>query len=135
VAPEIISIGVDLNPILLQKAQQMSSKKQFSNRISFMQADAQNLPFADLSIDLAVSIASLHQWHNRERGIKELYRVLKNGGVVLILVGAQIMWLFDFFKRNLANRRDIKALFETVGFQDVILAKPESNLLLIYGRK
>jgi ubiquinone/menaquinone biosynthesis C-methylase UbiE len=135
VAPEITCIGIDLNPILLQKAQQISSEKHLSDRISFLQADVQALPFADLSIDLVVSVASLHQWRNREKSIKELYRVLKNRGIVLILVDPKLMWLFDFFKRNLANRRDLKALFETAGFKDVMLARPEYNFLLIFGRK
>lgn len=33
------------------------------------------------------------------------------------------------------NRRDIKELFETVGFKDVMIVKPESDLVLIFGGK
>jgi ubiquinone/menaquinone biosynthesis C-methylase UbiE len=145
VAPEIKCIGIDINPILLRKARQISTEKHLSNRISFLQADVQALPFADQSIDLAVSVASLHQWHNREDGVKELYRVLKNGGIILILLGIGLMWLFDFFKRNLVNRRDLEMLFKAVGFKDVMLARvgvkdviakgAESEVFLIFGRK
>jgi len=136
-APKVKCIGVDLNLVLLQSAQRISSEKQVGDRILFVLADVQALPLASLSVDLAVSIASFHQWHNREKGIMELHRVLKNGGVILVLVGVCLMWLFDFFKRNLANSRDIKWLFETVGFKDVTITRlePGSDSLLIFGRK
>jgi SAM-dependent methyltransferase len=139
VAPEIKSIGVDLNSVLLRSAQQISSEKQVNDRVLFMQADVQALPLASLSVDLVVSIASFHQWHNREKGLIELHRILKDRGIILVLVGERLMWLFDFFKGNLANGRNIKVLFETAGFKDVMIARPESepgsDLLLIYGRK
>jgi len=134
VAPEITCIGIDLNAVLLQKAKQISSEKHFNDRISFLQADVQALPFANLSIDSAVSVASLHQWPDRVKGIKELYRVLKNQGIVRIWVSPMLMWLWDFFKRNLANCKDLKVLFETTGFKGV-LAGSEDVFLRIFGRK
>jgi ubiquinone/menaquinone biosynthesis C-methylase UbiE len=137
VAPEIKCVCIDLNPVLLRNVQQISAERQINDRVLSILADVEALPIASLSVDLAVSIASFHQWHNRKEGIMELYRVLKKGGIILILVGARLMWLFDFFKGNLANSRNIKRLFETVGFKDVMTVRPESgsDFLLVFGRK
>jgi len=80
-------------------------------------------------------VASIHQWRQRKKCIVELYRVLKDGGIGLILVGSDVMWLFDFVKRNLANDRDLNAVFEAVGFKDVKTTHPTRQLLQITGRK
>lgn len=133
-APSITCIGIDINRILLEDANHYLLKGHRNGHISFICADAQSLPFPDQSFDWAVSVASLHQWHNRKNGIMELYRVLKNGGVGLVLVGPEIMWLFDSFRRKPANERDIKAVFHAVGFKDIRISHPRC-LLQVIGRK
>lgn len=133
-APEITCIGVDLKPILLKEAQQRSIRDQCDDRVSFLCADAQALPFTDRSFDWVVCVASLHQWHDRKKGIIELYRVLKDGGVGLILVGTGIMRLFDFFNRNPTNDRDIGATFQIAGFKDVKTSH-QNRFLQVMGRK
>jgi ubiquinone/menaquinone biosynthesis C-methylase UbiE len=44
----------------------------------------ENLPFAENSIDFIVSSFSLHHWTDPEKVFKELYRILKQEGVLLI---------------------------------------------------
>jgi len=43
-------------------------------------AQAEHLPLPDASVDLALSTISLHHWHDRDRGIAEVARVLRPGG-------------------------------------------------------
>jgi len=133
-APEITCIGVDLKPILFKKAQQLCIEQRCGERVSFMCADALALPFTDLSFDWAVCVASIHQWRDRKKGITEMYRVLKEGGVGVILVGTEIMQLFDFFRRNTGNDRDIEAAFQNAGFRD-IRATHRNRFLQVIGRK
>ncbi len=133
-APQVICIGVDPNDTLLRDAQQTACKYRCDDRVSFVKTYAQELPFATGSFDMVISVASIHQWDERKKCIIELYRVLKDRGVGLILVG-RLMWLFDLIKGNLANDRDLNAVFQAVGFKDVKITHPEMGLRQITGRK
>jgi len=58
----------------------ISSAKKRINRTSFMQADAEFLPYKNGMFDILIS-NSTYQWmENYSRGINELYRVVKPGG-------------------------------------------------------
>ena len=50
----------------------------------FIVCDAENLPFADNTLDAAFITASLHHLPNPEKGLKEMKRVVKPGGLVII---------------------------------------------------
>lgn len=51
-----------------------------------MQADAENLPFADDHFDIVYSNGVLHHTNDTERAIAEVYRVLKPGGRAVIML-------------------------------------------------
>jgi ubiquinone/menaquinone biosynthesis C-methylase UbiE len=40
------------------------------------------LPFADERFEVVVSTASIHHWKDPDRGLAEIYRVLKPGGTL-----------------------------------------------------
>jgi ubiquinone/menaquinone biosynthesis C-methylase UbiE/uncharacterized protein YbaR (Trm112 family) len=50
-----------------------------------VQADGENLPFADRSFDLTYCVASLHHALDARRMVKEMARVTRRGGVVAAL--------------------------------------------------
>jgi ubiquinone/menaquinone biosynthesis C-methylase UbiE len=49
-------------------------------------ADAESLPFTDASFDLVYSHGVLHHTPDTERAIDELYRVLRPGGVAMVML-------------------------------------------------
>ncbi len=53
---------------------------------SFVQADAERLPFADGSFDLVVAAGVLHHVPRIEAAIAEIYRLLKPGGTVILML-------------------------------------------------
>lgn len=53
---------------------------------SFATASAEDLPFADETFDCVCSMGVLHHTPDPERAIKELYRVLKPGGRVIVML-------------------------------------------------
>jgi ubiquinone/menaquinone biosynthesis C-methylase UbiE len=55
-----------------------------NSRINCQEATAEALPFADGSFDLIFSTVTFHHWHDQERGIAEMARVLKPSGRWLI---------------------------------------------------
>jgi demethylmenaquinone methyltransferase/2-methoxy-6-polyprenyl-1,4-benzoquinol methylase len=80
-------VGLDFSQNMLDVARQRATKyAQFpGGRMSFVQGDAQNLPFADDSFDGAIISFGLRNLTQFDRGIAEMTRVVKPGGVVVNL--------------------------------------------------
>ena len=74
-------IGADFCLPMLEKG-----KKKFSGKnYTLMQADALSMPFADNSFDIVCVAFGVRNFEHLELGLKEIYRVLKSGGHLLIL--------------------------------------------------
>jgi demethylmenaquinone methyltransferase / 2-methoxy-6-polyprenyl-1,4-benzoquinol methylase len=84
-------IGADFAHPMLVRAREKSasaaasSSPQNSRTISFAEADALRLPFADRSFDLVTTAFGFRNLANYEAGLREIYRVLKPGGMLAIL--------------------------------------------------
>ena len=77
-------IGLDLSANMLEIAKQ-KSKKYNINDISFIEGDAENLPFDDNTFDKLVISYGLRNLGDCKRGLSEFYRVLKPNGRLGIL--------------------------------------------------
>lgn len=55
----------------------------------FIHADAENMPFADNTFDVVYSNGVIHHTPNTKRVVDEMYRVLKPGGKVIVMVYAE----------------------------------------------
>jgi len=81
-------VGVDISEQMLTQAQQKLSGY---DTVSFQQAIASQLPFPDQSFDVVVSANAFHYFPEPELALKEMKRVLKPGGQLMILD-----WCKDF---------------------------------------
>lgn len=72
--------GVDLSMPMLQKAR---SRSDFSKTFQ-IQANASALPFIDEKFDLVFSRGSIFFWQNLSECFKEIFRILKPGGMALV---------------------------------------------------
>jgi demethylmenaquinone methyltransferase/2-methoxy-6-polyprenyl-1,4-benzoquinol methylase len=77
-------VGMDLNRPMLHQAAACLAKRG-EQRVSFAQADALNLPLGNQSLDLVTIGYGLRNLANMEDGLREITRVLKSGGRLLIL--------------------------------------------------
>jgi ubiquinone/menaquinone biosynthesis C-methylase UbiE len=77
--------GLDFTPAILQRAQHTAARDGLLHKLTFAIGDAQSLPFANDSLDLAVTSYSLHHISDPARVISEMARVLKGGGRVGII--------------------------------------------------
>jgi ubiquinone/menaquinone biosynthesis C-methylase UbiE len=76
--------GIDLSPTLIQIAQERYPE--WSSQ--FQVADMHALPFSDASFDRVVAISSLYHSPNRvfrQRALREMFRVLRPGGMVFLV--------------------------------------------------
>ncbi|AKA75069.1 class I SAM-dependent methyltransferase [Saccharolobus solfataricus] len=82
---------------------------------NLVQADMEYLPFRDLSVTSLVYIASLHHLRDPSRALEEAYRVLINGGEILVTVWlVQLRFLFlrrYIIKRSFINGKEIRRFY------------------------
>ena len=93
--PSLDLIGVDLSSEILELAKKKAVENNLNEKIGFKIGSVENLPFPDKSVDFVLSTLSLHHWKDPKHAFEEIFRVLKDGGVLLT---------FDF-------RRDARKFF------------------------
>ena len=93
--PSLDLIGVDLSSEILELAKKKAVENNLNEKIVFKIGYVEHLPFPDKSVDFILSTLSLHHWEDPKQAFEEIFRVLKDGGVLLI---------FDF-------RRDARKFF------------------------
>jgi ubiquinone/menaquinone biosynthesis C-methylase UbiE len=85
VAPRVrFALGIDLTPEMLRQARQFQAEKQITNA-AFGRGDADSLPFPDACFDLVSCQHAFHHIAKPELVLKEMIRVTKPEGRVLIL--------------------------------------------------
>jgi demethylmenaquinone methyltransferase/2-methoxy-6-polyprenyl-1,4-benzoquinol methylase len=82
--PEKIT-GVDISAGMLKLGQEKINKLQLQNKIELKLADSENLPFSDNSFDAITVGFGVRNFEHLEQGIRDMHRVLKPGGTLLIL--------------------------------------------------
>ena len=85
--------------------------------------DAEALPFGDDAFDRYVSAGSIEYWPDPQRGIAEAYRVLRRGGVGVVIgpvrpAGRLARLLADAWML-FPEEREYREWFERAGFADV----------------
>lgn len=75
----------DINQAMLQTGRTRLIDKGVFNNVSFVQADAEELPFLDDHFDRIIIGFGLRNVTHKERALQSMYRVLKPGGRVIIL--------------------------------------------------
>jgi demethylmenaquinone methyltransferase/2-methoxy-6-polyprenyl-1,4-benzoquinol methylase len=78
-------IGADFCSPMLDLAEEKTVRQRLADRIRFVQADAQRLPFPDNQFQIVCVAFGLRNVTDTDRGIAEMVRVAKPGGKVAIL--------------------------------------------------
>lgn len=74
------AVGLDISPINIEDARRRASEAGIED-ISFEQGDVLDLPFEDGEFDIVFSNGVLHHTTDWEKGVAELVRVLRPGGL------------------------------------------------------
>jgi demethylmenaquinone methyltransferase/2-methoxy-6-polyprenyl-1,4-benzoquinol methylase len=78
-------IGVDLSERMLKLARRKATNMGKSCQCQWLLADGLSLPFRDEVADAVVSAFVIRNFEDLTEGLREIHRVLKQGGVALIL--------------------------------------------------
>ena len=73
-------VGLDISKKEVQHAQKRAKLRGIDNRVSFVNADMENMPLPDNSIDCVISNGAFCLAPNKKKAFSEIMRVLKPGG-------------------------------------------------------
>lgn len=82
--PEKVT-GIDLSAEMLELGRKKVEKESFSSKIELLKGDAEAINFPENSFDAVTVAFGVRNFENLEKGLKEIYRVLKPGSILLIL--------------------------------------------------
>ncbi|MEZ4808151.1 MAG: bifunctional demethylmenaquinone methyltransferase/2-methoxy-6-polyprenyl-1,4-benzoquinol methylase UbiE [Flavobacteriales bacterium] len=77
--------GVDISEGMLEHGRKKVKDKGLEGRVALVQADSEDLPFADDTFDAITVAFGVRNFEHLERGIAEMHRVLRPGGRLFVL--------------------------------------------------
>lgn len=135
-------IGVDMTDEMLEKARENARKGNYAN-VEFKKGDIENLPVENNSIDAIISNCVINLAPDKEKVFKEAYRVLKEGGRLMV----SDVVLAKPLPKELKNDKDLLIgcisgavlkedylnLLEQAGFSNITIYKEMPAFLPDYG--
>lgn len=87
--PEVPVTGLDFCEPMLEEAREKRQKKPSYEDLRFEFGDCMALPLADESVDAVTISFGLRNFEDRQKGLKEILRVLRSGGCLYVLEFSQ----------------------------------------------
>lgn len=78
-------IGLDISAGMLDVGRKKISDKKLSDKIEMILADSENMPFEDNAFDAITVAFGVRNFEHLDKGLSEILRVLKPGGIFVIL--------------------------------------------------
>jgi ubiquinone/menaquinone biosynthesis C-methylase UbiE len=129
---------------MLEQAQRKSvllnSNKE--DLVSFVVASSESLPFPRDSFHVVTSVSSFHFWTLAEQGLREVYRVMKPGGILVLSdfchdfvscqILAMLLWAKRYPHRTMYGVKQVQKLLQGAGFE--VIFQDAYGLRLRLGR-
>ena len=125
--PEGAVVGVDFSPGMIAQALAKQVPEGFN--VTFIEGNAEDLPFPDNSFDYVVNSFGFHFFPNPEKAVQEMHRVLKDGGRAFqidiyrsIPMGFAINWFNRTFWQGDVHYyypRQLRTFFKESGFEAI----------------
>jgi demethylmenaquinone methyltransferase / 2-methoxy-6-polyprenyl-1,4-benzoquinol methylase len=101
--------GVDISTGMLEVGRRKLARLKLYNRITLQPGDSEALPFSDGRFDAITVAFGVRNFENLEKGLREMRRVLKPGGKLVVLEFSQpripvIRQLYRLYMRGVAPR-------------------------------
>ena len=140
---KVIGIDISLDMLLRAKKRNSNNKKLF-----LINANAEKIPIKESTVDLIISRGSIFFWKDLETAFKEIYRVLKPNGFLLIGGGYGISTpdsiisdIHEYFKNSISKNDKPKLnidkaieLMQSIGGKTEIIAKPKQGFWIAWKK-
>lgn len=108
-SPRVGALGhvvlADINAAMLSTGRAHLLDRGVSGNVTYVQADAERLPFPDNSFDLVTMGFGLRNVTNKQQALNDIYRILRPAGCLLVLEFSQpvsaLKPVYDFYSFNI----------------------------------
>lgn len=117
-------IGVDRSPVMVRRAKRKFRKLVQEGRVELHERDVHDLPFDAGTFDRAYSVNTVYFWADPAAALREIRRVLKEGGrFVLAMRSPDSLDVYRFPEEVLPSRtpEEVHSSLEAAGFADIRL--------------
>jgi len=106
--PEKIT-GIDISSEMLAIGRRKVEKLGLAGRIELLRGDSLSMDFSDGTFDVAMSAFGVRNFEETVTGLREMHRVLRRGGMVMVLEFSKPSWfpmkqLYGFYFRKILPR-------------------------------
>jgi len=125
--------GLDPSPEMIEQATARNRQAAEAGRVILAMGAAESLPFADGQFSRVLAVSNFHVWQNQLAGLREVRRVLREGGRLVICVRRAVKspwpWTSPGVSRSQLDK-DQQQL-EAAGFRHVQLATRSKGRKLV----
>jgi len=143
-APQGRVLGLDYSPAMVRLAGRVNRSLIRAGRAAIVQGAVSALPFADRTFDLATAFETCYFWPDLVADLREIARVLKLGGQLLLVNEAyrhprfekrNARWV-EWAKMNIHAPEEYGRFLAEAGYRVVRLAEaPEKNWIAVLAKK
>lgn len=136
--------GVDYGQGSVAVSRTKNAQAIAAGRVKIKQASVSELPFADNKFDVITAIETQYYWPDLPNDMREIFRVLKPGGALLIVAevyngGSSNRWaapIMKFLGSSSLSADDQQNLFSSAGYTEIqIFTEQKKGWICISGKK
>jgi ubiquinone/menaquinone biosynthesis C-methylase UbiE len=132
--------GIDYSVDMVKFSKKINKLLIAQNRVEIIEGSVEKISFEDNFFDLVTAIETYYFWSNLLVAFKEIHRVLKPGGRLLLvnelLYGVTSVKIVEETHVKLFALKEIQSLLQLAGFYPVqVFTKAESEWNLIIAQK
>lgn len=122
-------VGLDISSAMLRSAK----LKSVTDKLSYVQADGQHLPFKSASLNVVTCMGSLHHMPNIDKAVGEIRRVLKDEGR-LISSETHRSWILEPFRMILKKSGKFSLTHKSLSEQTIYSFLKKNGFNIVYRR-
>lgn len=134
-APQGHITGVDYSPVSVACSRAFNESTIKRGQMEVVQGSVEALPFADGSFDITTTVESFYFWPNPQENLREVRRVLKEGGTFALIADIyENGQLSDKTRENIElyhlynpTKAEFETLFRQAGFRNITLHTREGE--------
>jgi ubiquinone/menaquinone biosynthesis C-methylase UbiE len=121
--------GIDYSELAFANSEKENRKEISIKKVKILKASVSNIPFNDETFDLVTAFETIYFWPNLKSDLKEILRVLKDGGNILIVCemfkgkdkNQEHQGIVDLLKidKNYLSKEELKEMVLSAGFNNV----------------
>ena len=98
--------GIDISKKMLEIGSRKVKQNGYSEKIELIYGDSESIPFEDNVFDVAMVAFGVRNFSDPLKGLSEMKRVLRNGGMIMVLefskpTGFPFRPVYNFYFRNI----------------------------------